>query len=44
MTMDLAVLRIERAWGKEPGWFDALDRAVQLRLLAMDQMEHPQPG
>ena len=42
--MDLAVLRIERGWAKWPGWFDGLERAEQLRLLAMDHAEHPPPA
>ncbi len=27
-------LRIDRLWGKEPGWFLTLDRSVQVQLLA----------
>jgi len=27
-------LRIDRLWGREPGWFLTLDRSVQVQLLA----------
>ena len=31
-------LRIDRLWGKEPGWFLALDRSVQVHLLVEDRL------
>jgi hypothetical protein len=39
VSIDLAVLRIERGWSKYPGWFDEQARDVQLRLLAMDRVD-----
>lgn len=27
-------LRIDRLWGREPGWFLSLERSVQVQLLA----------
>ena len=39
-TLDLGILKIERAWGKEPGWFASLDRDRQIQLLALQRVEN----
>lgn len=31
------ILEIERAWGKDPGWFETLDRGRQIDLLAWNR-------
>lgn len=43
------ILTIEREWGKEPGWFAALDHEAQVQLLAEYRLRHapskpPGPG
>ena len=37
-------LRIDRLWGREPGWFLTLERSVQVQLLAEHRllMETPE--
>lgn len=35
---------IEREYGREPGWFDGLDREVRARLLAHWQIRHEPPA
>ena len=39
MSIDAAILRIERQWAQWPGWFGELEREAQVRLLALDRVE-----
>ena len=37
------ILRIERDWGKYPGWFATLEKPAQVRLFADYRLEHEDP-
>ena len=37
------ILRIERDWGKHPGWFATLPKHSQVRLFADYRLEHEDP-
>lgn len=39
-TVDLLILKIERYWGKTPGWFKGLDAETQSDLIAAYNVEH----
>ena len=39
-TLDLLILKIERYWGKTPGWFKGLDAETQSDLIAAYNVEH----
>lgn len=36
-------LRIDRLWGREPGWFLSLERPVQVQLLAEHRLLNETP-
>ncbi len=36
-------LRIDRLWGREPGWFLTLERSVQVQLLAEHRLLNETP-
>tara|TARA_R100000995_G_scaffold83413_2_gene59250 strand:- start:399 stop:635 length:237 start_codon:yes stop_codon:yes gene_type:complete len=38
--IDLLILKIERYWGKTPGWFKGLDAETQSDLIAAYNVEH----
>jgi len=38
--IDLLILKIERYWGKTPGWFKTLDAETQSDLIAAYNVEH----
>ena len=38
MTLDYNILEIERAWGKDPGWFLTLPRDDKAKLLAFQRV------
>ena len=42
-TTDLLILKIERHWGREPGWFRSLDRDPQTSLIAAYNVENMEP-
>ena len=39
-TLDLLILKIERHWGKYPGWFRSLSSETQSDLIAAYNVEH----
>jgi hypothetical protein len=38
--MELEILRIERQWGREPGWFYSLPKGKQVALMAEWRLLH----
>lgn len=34
------ILKIERSWGRDPGWFSTLEREQQIQLLALYRVEN----
>lgn len=40
---DLLVLKIEKWWGRDPGWFQTLDQSTQTEIVAFYNVEHKSP-